>query len=1726
MQRKFGILILFIFFFLLISITQAFAFSIRTGYYVGSGVARSITGLGITPDLVIIKADTNAGRAVWRSSAMTGDSTAYFENATVNEAGLIRTLDANGFSLGTNATVNSPNVRYVWTAFSGSGDGTFKVGSYSGSGIDNRNITGIGFQPNLVWVKGDLTTTNAQGVWYSSAMGADSAHYFSTSTFIADAIQSFQPDGFQIGTRSEANSSGTTYYYVAFKESAGSVKVGTYTGDGITDNRSIPGIGFKSDFMWVKRSGASQAVLRSIDHYGDESANFTLAANAVDCIQAFENDGFQIGLNATVNTAANAYYYFCVKGVPVPSPSGGFKMRSGSYPGNGSSRSITSLGFRPDLVLIKGDNAQQAVFSSNMTAPYSSAYLASATANISDGIAIDSDGFTVNGNATVNSSVASPTYRWMAFYGTGSTNFYSGAYTGNGIDNRSITGIGFQPDLVVVKRSGASLGVFKTSSASMAGDLSAYFSAAADPGADRIQALEADGFQIGINANAETNTLGQLYYYFAFKSTAGQFGVSDYSGDGVDNRSISGLGFRPGLVWVKQPGAVAGVLRSYNLSGDTTQYFPNLVNAIDKIQALEANGFQVGQGAEVNTGNPTFPTYRYMAWKASSTQLGYSVQPSSTTAGSTVAPSIQVAVKDANNNTDTTDNSTVVTIAIGTNPGGGTLSGTISRTVSSGIATFNDLSIEKVGTGYTLVASSTGLSSATSSTFNITPSAANKLGYTVQPSQVQAGATITPAVNVAVQDQFGNTITTDNATSITIAIQANPGGGTLSGTLTRTVSSGIATFNDLSINNTGVGYTLRATGGGYTLIDSQAFNVIPASAAKLRIVSGSQPTNTQAGASISTVQVEVLDASNNRVTTDNSTSITFSILINPSGGTLSGTVTKTVALGVTSFDNLSIDKAGVGYTLQASAGILTVATSNAFNINPAAANKLAFSVQPSSSAAGSTIAPAVSVLVQDQFGNTETSDNTTSVTIAIQNNTGGGILSGTSTKIVTSGVVNFDNLSIDKIGTSYTFIVSAVGLSAAASNTFNITLAPANKLAFYVQPAQTVAGEIIAPDVKVAVQDQLGNIINTDNTTVVTIAIQNNPGGGTISGTLTKTASAGLATFDNLSINKTGSGYTLVASAMGLSPGVSSLFNITATSGNKLSFIVQPSQTIAGENIGPAVNVAVQDSFGNTVTSDNTTQVTIALQNNPGGGTLSGTLTRTVVSGVATFTNLAIQKTGNGYTLRSSATGFLNATSDAFNINPAPADNLVYTVQPSNTQAGVIISPELKVALRDRFGNLLTSDNSTNVTIAIKNNPGGGTLFGTKTIPVSAGLATFNNLRINKKGNGYNLESTATGLLPATSDAFEIIGDAAPPAIVSVFPSREAKNAAVNTQVIITFNQVMDQPTVANAFSLKPVMDNTGITIEAAVLTGSTSWDATGTVFYFSPAYSLNKGYSYLASLETTAMNTDLIPIALPESWTFTVLYDHARSNTFYSVDHKVRVSTGTGTLPFDSYIQINRDPRNNPTVVDPAKITLAINKALAEGNPLHYPIQSTITEFNLYDASGTRVSTPLAEAAIIAVYYNDADNDGIVDGTNPAIQARNLLLYRLDENNGLWVRVPGSAVNTVDKYVYAPVSGFSVYTIMSTPALSLSNAYAFPNPFKPSAGHTTVTFTNLAAQCTIKVYTLTGELIKVIQETDGDGQNTWNVKNEAGENLTSGLYLFVIKSADDTKTGKLVVIR
>src|SRR5207249_4189745 len=317
------------------------------------------------------------------------------------------------------------------------------------------------------------------------------------------------------------------------------------------------------------------------------------------------------------------------------------------------------------------------------------------------------------------------------------------------------------------------------------------------------------------------------------------------------------------------------------------------------------------------------------------------------------------------------------------------------------------------------------------------------------------------------------------------------------------------------------------------------------------------------------------------------------------------------------------------------------------------------------------------------------------------------------------------------------------------SSGFSITAGSAGTLVFTVQPTSTVAGASITPAIEVTARDANGNTA-TGFTGTVTLAIGTNASGGTLAGTATHAAVGGVATFAGLSIDKVGTGYTLTASATGPATGTSSAFNVTAGTAATLVFTVQPTSTVAGGSITPAVEVTARDANGNTATGF-TGNVTLAIGTNPSGGVLSGTATHAATGGVATFAGLAIDKTGTGYTLTASS-GSLTGTSSGFSITAGSAGTLVFTVQPTSTVAGASITPAIEVTARDANGNTATGFTGT-VTLAIGTNGGGGTLSCTATHAAVGGVATFAGLSIDKVGTGYTQTASATGPATGTSTA-------------------------------------------------------------------------------------------------------------------------------------------------------------------------------------------------------------------------------------------------------------------------------------------------------------------------------------------------------------------------------------
>ena len=634
--------------------------------------------------------------------------------------------------------------------------------------------------------------------------------------------------------------------------------------------------------------------------------------------------------------------------------------------------------------------------------------------------------------------------------------------------------------------------------------------------------------------------------------------------------------------------------------------------------------------------------------------LSFTVQPTQTVAGQIISPAVKVTALDVQGNVATGFGGNV-TMAIGTNPGGGALSGGGATAAVSGVATFSALSINNAGPGYTLVASTPALpsgpvTSGTSNPFNIVSGGVSATLSTIarNPTSITASAPtapITSTITVTAKDGLGNPIS-----GLPVVLSATGSGNTLTQPVANTDINGQATG---TISSTvAESKTISATING-TLINATMTVVVNPAAAK-QLVFVSQPTNTVATQTIKAgtgVTVEVRDTFNNRVTGAGN-SVNVSILNNagtPVPGTLSGTTPRTPSAGVVTFNDLSIDRTGTGYTLLTSSAGLVSDTSAAFNIVVGAATHLGFVQQPTQTAGGATITPAVTVEILDAGGNRVNS--TANVTVALANNPGGlGSLGGTKTVAAAGGLATFSTLSIDHAAAGYTLGATSGSLTGATSNAFDIVVGAPAKLVFGQQPTSAVAGVAISPSVTVRILDA-GNNLVTSASNSISIAIQNNAGGGSLSGTLSHNASGGIATFNDLSIDKAGTGYTL--SATGVGPGVTSTtFNISHAGADHLVFTTQPANTQAGQTM-PSVVLEIRDAFDNLVTNA-TDQVTLAITSGTGtaGAVLSGTIPKAAVGGIVTFTDLSIDLSGNQYTLDASAAGMTGMTSSQFNITP------------------------------------------------------------------------------------------------------------------------------------------------------------------------------------------------------------------------------------------------------------------------------------------------------------------------------------------------------------------------------------------------------------------------------------------------------------------------------------------
>lgn len=93
--------------------------------------------------------------------------------------------------------------------------------------------------------------------------------------------------------------------------------------------------------------------------------------------------------------------------------------------------------------------------------------------------------------------------------------------------------------------------------------------------------------------------------------------------------------------------------------------------------------------------------------------------------------------------------------------------------------------------------------------------------------------------------------------------------------------------------------------------------------------------------------------------------------------------------------------------------------------------------------------------------------------------------------------------------------------------------------------------------------------------------------------------------------------------------------------------------------------------------------------------------------------------------------------------------------------------------------------------------------------------------------------------------------------------------------------------------------------------------------------------------------------------------------------------------------------------------------------------------------------------------------------------------------------------------------------------AADLSSVIIYPNPYRADFNtRKEVTFIRLPRQAVIRLYTIAGGKVAELRKDDPGNRLSWNLTNERGRPVASGVYLYIITAGSEERRGKLVIQR
>ena len=730
--------------------------------------------------------------------------------------------------------------------------------------------------------------------------------------------------------------------------------------------------------------------------------------------------------------------------------------------------------------------------------------------------------------------------------------------------------------------------------------------------------------------------------------------------------------------------------------------------------------------------------------------------------------SADTGIVSTSNASVTADGSSLATITItvknisGTNLAGKLVTLTSNRGVTDTITIISAITDSSGNAVFTVSSTTPGSSiltaiadgTALTQTINVTFSNASvsSIVFSTQPSNsgnTDTNLTVQPVI--ALKDSFGNTVTSDSASTITLEGHSNAScsavvaSGISATTNPVTAASGVATFAGVKVLKTNV-IRIKASDGTRSVC-SNAIAISPGAAASIAFSTQPSSSGDTDSNLITQPIIQSLDANGNVRTSDSTSTITLEAHSNVgctaavASGISATTNPVTSASGVATFAGVKILKTNA-IRIKATDGTRTVC-SDAISISPGAAASIAFSTQPSTTGDTDTnLAQQPVVTVYDANGNIKTghvgsitiSANSNSMSCSIVSDIASGVSATTNPVTTSSGVSTFAGVKVLK--TNAVRLRATDGTLEVCSDTFSISPGAISSLTFSTQLAPTTnnTDTTFTTQPVISAFDANSNLVTTNSSSVITLTpYDTNACGGSavasgLSGTQTATLSSGLGTFTNITAIKT-SVKSIRATTAALSV-CSSNLTISPGALNSIAFSTQPAplSTNADTPFTTQPVISAYDANLNLISNLSSGSVTLTTHTDTScasaaisSGIFATTNPVTFSSGVATFAGVHVRKT-NAIRIKASD-GTRSACSNALTISAGAPDSSLttFTSSPLSLAADNSTTSTFIASLVDQYSNgvsgqSVTLTSSRGATDTITTSP---------ATTDSSGLATF-----------------------------------------------------------------------------------------------------------------------------------------------------------------------------------------------------------------------------------------------------------------------------------------------------------------------------------------------------------------------------------------------------------------